>query len=253
MSKNSNLHNAKRLKNDEFYTQFEDIEKELKHYLPYLYGKTVYCNCDNETSNFVKYFKSLNHIILIHTSDDFRLHTDLIQQADIIITNPPYSLLSEFITLMLEFDKDFLIIGTQNTITYREVFKAIQSNKIRLGYNCVRWFVRPDGTLKEGARSYWLTTLPVDKEKQLNLKEHYSPEKYPAYDNYPAIEVGRSKLIPLDYDGVMGVPVSFMEKYNQNQFELIDINPYFFNTIPKPRQLTVNNKAVYSRLLIKKL
>ena len=260
---NSKLRKARRVKDNEFYTQIVDIEKELAHYKDQFKGKVVYCNCDSENSNFVKYFsfnfETLGLGGLVYTSDDFNNHLDLLEQADIVVTNPPYSLLSEFFALMYRHNKQFIIIGNAGAVAYRDVFPLIKENKLWLGYNTVRWFERPDGTLKEGAKSYWYTNITNGRYNEpITLTHTYTPELYPHYDNYDAIEVSKTADIPMDYEGVMGVPISFLERYNPQQFEILDLNPYFYNLekCDKPRQLTLQKcgrKDPYSRVLIKKV
>ncbi len=299
-SANSNLRKANAAKNDEFYTQLVDIEKELKHYKQQFKGKAVYCNCDDPfESNFFKYFASnfnalglkkliatsykpspiantqlglfgddkildtpkgrpkvtANKFIINEVSDidgdgafdlrdiaeqlkanknnewspmkedgDFRSKEsiELLKQADIVVTNPPFSIFREYISQLVEYDKKFLIIGNINAVTYKEVFPLIKENKLWLGYNCTRWFLIPDGTLFEAARSYWYTNLDTTKRhEKITLYKRYSPNEYPKYDNYEAVEVSKVFDIPIDYEKVMGVPVTFLDKWNPSQFEII--------------------------------
>lgn len=293
MQENNKLLNARTEKNDEWYTQYEDIEKEINHYTPQFENKTVYCNCDDyRWSNFFKYFKdnfntlklkkliSTNYnigdgaykaeydgtnliISKLNGNGDFRNEESLniLTQSDIIVTNPPYSLVKEFIPLLIKLNKQFLIIATQNAVSYKEIFPLLKNNQIKWGYNCVRWFITDENQLKEGSRSSWYTNLEIENtNKQITFKKQYSPELYPKYDNYDAIEVTRTKEIPDNYYGIMGVPITFLEKYNPEQFEIIDINPHFFLTIkqgnPKPKQLSLkshNIKDPYARILIKRI
>jgi hypothetical protein len=147
---------------------------------------------------------------------------ELLKQADVVVTNPPFSLFREYIAQLVEYDKKFLIIGNINSITYKEVFPLIKGNKLWLGYNCARWFLIPDGTLFEAARSYWYTNLDTTKRhEELTLYKKYSSNEYFKYDNYEAIEVSRVFDIPVDYDKAMGVPVTFLDKWNPDQFEII--------------------------------
>jgi len=168
---------------------------------------------------------------------DFRSQEciDLLKQADIVCTNPPFSLFREYIAQLIKYDKKFIIIGNQNVITNKEIFPLIKDNKIWLGCgDCVRWFIAPETTdkkfkldkngnkLVEGARSRWFTNLDHDRRHEdIILFKKYNPEDYPTYDNYNAIEVSKVKNIPMDYEGVMGVPLTFMDKYNPEQFEII--------------------------------
>ena len=199
---------------------------------------------------------------------------ELLKEADIVVTNPPFSLFREFLSLLDKHGKQFIIIGNTNALTYKETFKMFQEDKIRTGYtnfNVGMFFQVPDAYEKfhhiENGRkvarvstSCWFTNLPVSKHNEdLILYKHYTPEEYPTYDNYDAINVNTYTDIPCDYDGVMGVPVTFLDKYNPEQFEIIDINPHFFAIVekglPKPKQLTlhsVGQKDPYARILIKR-
>lgn len=315
-SSNKNLRNANRVKQDEFYTQLNDIANELKYYRDQLKGKIIFCNCDDPfESNFFKYFAANFNALkikkLITTSyvkspivggqlslleieglkpegrepyvveinevpdlnndgavslDDVeyllkhnknvsrRLHGDekynagdfrskecieLLKEADIIVTNPPFSLFREFIGLLVENKKDFLIVGNINAITYKEVFRLIKRNKVWLGSShrnrgLGMFFAIPksvntdfatrvkDGKIFIGG-AMWFTTLdtPVNHEP-MTLFKRYTPDEYLKYDNYDAIEVSRTKNIPADYRGHMGVPITFLNSgYNSEQFEII--------------------------------
>ncbi|CAI8280430.1 MAG: Uncharacterised protein [Bacteroidota bacterium] len=298
---NRNLHAAKNAKKDEFYTQLEDIENELKHYTHHFKNKVVYCNCDDpRISNFFRYFAfnfeklglkklittcyqnkqhnlfsqhdSEHAIYLEYTGDhnqnrtpdpeeigvthlkgdgDFRSAESiaLLKQADIVVTNPPFSLFREYVAQLMEYNKKFVIIGNINAITYKEIFPLIKDNGLWLGYNCLRYFARPDGSMYETARSYWYTNLDIAKRhEELILYKPYTPQDYPKYDNYNAINVNKTKEIPMDYPGAMGVPITFLDKYNPDQFEILG-NEYDLN-IPKGRGY-VNGKRMYGRIFIK--
>ena len=199
---------------------------------------------------------------------------ELLKEADIVVTNPPFSLFREYLSLLDKHNKQFLIIGNTNARTYKETFKMFQEDKIRTGYtnfNVGMFFQVPDTwekfhhiengkKLARVSTSCWFTNLPVAKHKEeLVLYKHYTPEEYPTYDNYDAINVNTYTDIPCDYDGVMGVPITFLDKFNPKQFEIIDINPHFFTIVekglPKPKQLTLNNvgqKDPYARILIRR-
>ena len=288
--KNRNLHNAKNSKQDEFYTQLSDIEKELKHYKKHFKGKVVYCNCDDpRISNFFHYF-SFNFeklglkklittcyknqeldlfskhdteqaVFLEYSGDkngnnvpdleeigirklrgngDFRSEesVELLEQADIVVTNPPFSLFREYVTQLIENDKKFLIVGNQNAITYKEVFNLIVENKVWLGYKNgdmafkvpdhyepreTRYWEDDDGQKwRSLGNACWFTNLDISKRhEEVILYKTYTPKDYPTYANYDAIEVGKTKDIPMDYYGAMGVPVTFLDKYNPDQFEII--------------------------------
>lgn len=170
---------------------------------------------------------------------------ELLKQADIVCTNPPFSLFKEYIAQLIEYDKKFIIIGNKNAITYKEIFPLIMHNKIWIGYTPMSrdlLFDVPkeyaeyllknkkegssyrivDGIVKGRSQSIWFTNLEHSKrQEELPLFKNYNPETYPQYDNYDAIEVSRTTDIPCDYDGVMGVPISFLDKYNPNQFEIV--------------------------------
>lgn len=277
MSKNKNLRQAKRAKNDEFYTQLVDIERELKHYKHHFKNKVVYCNCDDPTvSNFFKYFSdNFEHlglkkvittcykskqidmfsqhqdmtgaIVLIYEGDknsntyvdieeigvkelegdgDFRSEEckQLLREADIVVTNPPFSLFREYISQLVEYRKQFLVLGNTNALTYKEIFPLIKDNKLWLGVSPRGMdFIKSDGS-KTNVNACWFTNLEHDKRNQeLFLYQRYSPEKYPKYDNYDAINLDKTVDIPKDYDRYMGVPITFLDKYNPDQFEIIGL------------------------------
>ena len=302
------LAQAKIAKKDEFYTQLDDIAKELKYYRPYFKDKVVLCNCDDPyESNFFKYFalnfnqlglkkliatcydgspiagdelpllfeieetepKKIAYKVEITEVTDYNndgainladvqwlIQNDknaltllkgngsfdslecieLLKEADIVVTNPPFSLFREYIALLMKYKKQFLIIGNQNAITYREVFPLIQENKLWLGLTMNgsnRWFQVPDDYEKyhkiENGKKYafvaqvvWFTNLEHNvRHETIDLYKHYSPELYPTYDNYNAINVDKVTDIPCDYAGIIGVPITFLHKYNPNQFEII--------------------------------
>ena len=161
----------------------------------------------------------------LNGNGDFRSDEciELLKQADIVVTNPPFSLFREFVKVLMDNNKDFIILGNMNAITYKEVFPYIKENKIGLGYlNGAKSFITPDGVEQKFENIFWYTTLPIAKHNdKLILYKHYNPEEYPKYDNYDAINVDKTCDIPEDYDGVMGVPISFLDKYNPKQFEIL--------------------------------
>lgn len=159
--------------------------------------------------------------------------------ADIVVTNPPFSLFREYVAQLVEYDKKFIIIGHQNAITYKDIFKLIKDNKLWLGYgfnrNCAHFINRhyvdyaSDADHREGmirvSGVQWFTNLDINKRhEELILYKKYHPEEYPQYENYDAIEVGKTADIPMDYAGVMGVPITFLNKYNPEQFAIIGCN-----------------------------
>lgn len=276
MSQTRNLDSAKIKKNDEFYTQLADIEKELMNYREHFKGKVVYCNADDpRVSNFFHYFSYNFELLglkkLITTCyknqeiDSFSVHDkesaialvyegekdkgkvptienigvielqgdgdfrsaesiEFLKEADIVVTNPPFSLFREYVSQLVEYEKKFLIIGNINALTYKETFSLIKENKMWLGYNTTRHFLQPDGTLYETARTFWYTNLDIAKRHEdMILYKSYNEEEYLSYDNYNAINVDVTTEIPKDYDGYMGVPITFMPKYNPSQFEILGI------------------------------
>jgi hypothetical protein len=181
---------------------------------------------------------------------------ELLQEADIIITNPPFSLFREYLAQLTQYNKKFLIIGNDNCRTYKDIFPLIKGNKIWCGYTRVKEFGQPNGTFKKFGNVGWYTNLDVKKRhEELFLYKRYKDNKknYPKYDNYNAIEVAEIKDIPKDYDGVMGVPISFLDKHNPEQFEIIGSNRGI-NQDPKGvygRGSILNNKETFKRLFIK--
>ncbi len=209
----------------------------------------------------------INEIGIIHLKNDgdFRSSEsiELLKQADIVVTNPPFSLFREYVAQLMEYDKKFIIIGNINAVSYKECFEAIKDNKMWLGYNCVRHFAQPDGSMYETARTYWYTNLDIAKRHQdIILYKTYIGNKkdYPKYDNYDAINVDKTQDIPMDYTGVIGVPITFLDKYNAAQFEVLgmaasagyskDIVGIPFEGDKDARPL-VNGKNIYARVFIK--
>ena len=192
----------------------------------------------------------------------------LLKEADIVVTNPPFSLFREYVAQLMEFDKKFIIIGNQNAITYKEIFSLIKDNRLWLGYKAgdMSFKVPADYEMRE-TRSWrdeegnnwrslgnacWFTNLDIAKRHEdLDLYKTYTPEEYPKYDNYDAINVNKTKDIPKDYAGAMGVPITFLDKYNPEQFEIIGamtttkIDEYNFG------YPFINSKKIYARILIK--
>lgn len=360
---NQNLTNAKNAKNDEFYTQYHDIEKEINAYVEYnpdvFRGKTILLPCDDpEWSNFTKFFaqkfnefgiKKListsyavdskgyhsdyhptafetnnpqydqqktktNGKIFVLTKDktgdgridvndlewrylegDGDFQSDEVRQlrdeADIIITNPPFSLFRDFLAWIVQADKQFVIIGNMNAITYKEVFPLIKANKIwlgatgngndmvfqvpegaeiaesdkqkaeRLGYvgNYTRlgnscWFT----TIDHGRRHRPLPLMSMDDNRKFNSRIQKENNSYQKYDNYDAIEIPFTNAIPSDYDGVMGVPISFLDKYSPEQFEIVGASDngvvdekYKLPHFKKHNEPYVNGKKTYKRIFIK--
>lgn len=360
---NQTLKEAKRAKKDEFYTCYDDINEELRHYKELFRGKTVLLNCDDPyESNFFKYFclnfnhlglkrltatcysgspvtgreyrpqelglefadepqaeaaaadsagqrvcrtaycaevnylkdmnadlredmldieiilrEEKNSIRLLHGDErygagDFRSRecVELLREADIVVTNPPFSLFREYVALLVKYDKRFLIIGNQNAITYKEIFPLIKENKMWLGCNNgdmafkvpqsyeareTRFWVDETGQKWRSLGNIaWFTNLDFrERHEPLRLGRNYAEADYPRYDNYDAIEVSKTIDIPADYYGVMGVPITFLDKYCPDQFEIIGLDRY---TVPKQflvgGRVAINGKACYARILIRR-
>ena len=254
-----NLNTARSVRNDEFYTRFDDIRLELENYAGQFAGKTVYCNCDSVSSAFWHYFHKhftelgLNGLIAtcyggeaceavynggddddtmvfdkieLGGNGDFRSSEciEILKSCDIVVTNPPFSLFREYIAQLVEYDRKFLIIGNKNAVTYKEVFPLMRDNKIWLGCNNVKEFLQPDMSIKKFGNIGWFTNLDIKKRhEKLVLDKCYSRLMYPKFDNYEGISVSRVKDIPCDYDGIMGVLVTYLEKHNPEQFRILGI------------------------------
>ncbi len=199
---------------------------------------------------------------------------ELLKEADIVVTNPPFSLFREFLALLDKYNKQFIIIGNTNALKYKLTFKMFQEDKIRTGYtnfNVGMYFQVPDSWekfhhMEDGKKmarvstSCWFTNLPVSKHnEELILIKHYTPENYPKYDNYDAINVNTYTDIPYDYDGAMGVPITFLDKYNPKQFEIIWTTDRggdgYLEEFKKPWDRydapVLNGKGLYTRILIR--
>lgn len=330
MAGNTNLHSAKKAKNDEFYTQKDDIEAELQHYAEHFRGKVVYCNCDDpESSEFWKFFVrvfnewGLKKLIATHyepneanfsykleavpdetgvvkmdakpiitplpCNGDFRSAAciELLKEADIVVTNPPFSLFREYVAQLMEYGKKFLIIGPRNAITYKEIFPLIKDNRLWLGYGFSKsdaYFripfeksseyapgvYNPETGLVHFRNCHWFTNLEHQKRHEmLDLRGNYykdHEDEFPAYDNYNAINVDRVNDIPSDYDGAMGVPITFLDKYCPEQFEIVGATEsegkgfsaglffeYRDNNGKTVAQAVVHGKRVYKRLFIRRI
>lgn len=196
---------------------------------------------------------------------------ELLKQSDIVVTNPPFSLFREYVAQLMKYKKKFLIIGTWNAITYKEIFKLIKENKVWIGINSNRnfsGFIVPKhyplhGTearidengnrIVSSNNTCWFTNLDNSKRhEELILYKNYDPEEYPTYDNYDAIEVSKTNDIPADYKGVMGVPITFMNKYNPDQFEILGLDDHRL-VYPewRGRGPDLNGKKIYRRIMIK--
>lgn len=313
MAGNKSLNAAAAAKQDEFYTQLSDIEKELRHYRKHFAGKTVLCNCDDPyESNFFKYFvlnfnrlklKKLiatcyagspivytqmnfvgdeeevveivrekkpykvevtqvydttgdgavdmldvaelfrmgkNSLELLEGDGDFRSPEclELMDEADIVVTNPPFSLFREYVEILMERKKHFIIIGSENNVTYKEIFPLLRDGNMWLG-NCygdmafrvpshyeareTRFWIDESGQKwRSMGNIVWFTNLDIKRRHEpLILFRRYDPERYPHYDNFDAIDVDALEEIPCDYSGIMGVPLTIMHKHDPTQFEIV--------------------------------
>lgn len=320
-SGNQRIISAKKNKNDDFYTQLTDIEKELRHYKHHFKNKTVYCNCDDpKISNFFHYFsynfealglkklittcyknnqsnlfseyKEDQAVSLVYEGDkndnkvpddeeigitnlkedgDFRSEecVEFLKQSDIVVTNPPFSLFREYISQLIDHKKKFIILGQQNNITYKDVFKLIRDNKVWLGHDNggTKWFevkdhyeIQTESRKKiiDGKKYFsmgsvvWFTNLDIKKRhEELILYKKYDKNEYRKYDDYDAINVNKVAEIPMDYKGTMGVPVTFIDKHNPEQFEILGIDRYIEDNPNYGRRFTIDGKEIYARVLIK--
>jgi hypothetical protein len=313
VSNNINLQRAKNTKNDEFYTQYADVEKECDNYTHHFIGKVVYCNCDDPTySAFWRYFHlnftrlGLKKLISTHYSlsqstykmeygggndseieagtktalsgnGDFQSEEciAILKEADIVCTNPPFSLLRSYVSQLTKYEKRFIIIASKNCITFNEVYPLLYANKMWVGAKSMggsMWFTTPYGFMNKSDKMVdgvkltevpccWFTNLDIPKRhKDLILWKRYTPEEYPKYTNYDAINVDKVSEIPCDYYGVMGVPITFMDKYNPEQFRIIGhlnggsyVDDEGRHAANGRDMLLVNGKTVYKRLLVRRI
>lgn len=311
------LHKARGVKNDEFYTQLSDIELELAHYKQHLKGKHIYCNCDNpKFSKFWEYFHvHFNELGLkqltvtyydktafvnrydyygendnditsavvapLNSHGDFRSPQcmAIMKAADIVVTNPPFSLMQQFIIYLNKYNKDFIIIAPQILIGFKQVFPLIKTKQLFCGVNAhetahrnIMQFVNTNGQIVDQVAGWYTTILPDIEKPIYQFTADYDITKYPMYDNYDAIEVTKVTDIPDNYYGMMGVPISFLRQLNYNQFDVIGITQrgaadmslrskiYKPSDYPNWNDLNVSAviikngqpKITYSRLLIKR-
>lgn len=189
-------------------------------------------------------------------SGDFRSEEciEFLKEADVVVTNPPFSLFRGYVKQLMDYGKKFIIIGSMNAITYREVFPLIQNNELWLGNQNVKEFRSPNGEIKKFGNILWYTNIQHKKRNTpLDLYKRYSNE-YPKYDNYDAIEVSKVSDIPMDYDGIMGVPITFLDKYCPTQFEIVGLAASH-GKVPKNIENEaglLHGKWVYARIFIKK-
>lgn len=292
--KRDKLNIAKKRKYDEFYTFYSDIEKEVIHYKDSLKGKKVYCNCDSPSSEFVRYFTN-NYETLgltgftatgynkggkgtLYTFDgtnavktdlqgdgsfDSQECIDILKKSDVVITNPPFSMIKYFIPLLHKEGKEFLIIAPIYVFGYSSVQPLLVNNQIRVGVTIPKYFYVPDDFIfinprdektYEGKRSVsmgntcWFTSMIPDvKLPKLKLTETYDPKKYPFFDNYKdIINVDKVKEIPKDYYGKMGVPLTYTLYHDPDEFE------YLSNNLKCIPPTFVGGKKKFTRIFIRK-
>ncbi len=220
-----------------------------------------------------------NVLTKLSGNGDFRSDecVKLLKKADIIVTNPPFSLFREYVAQLVEYGKKFVIVGNQNAITYKEIFPFLKNNQIWLGRHCgdmaftvpedyeareTRFWIDENGQKWRSLGNIcWFTNLDhAKRHENLILYKHYTPEEYPNYDNYDAIEVGKTSEIPCDYDGVMGVPITFLDKYNPEQFEILGATESegkgfsngLWNTQSGVAQALVDGKRLFKRIFIRR-
>ena len=313
-SKNAGMHAARKAKNDEFYTQLPDIERELKNYRDHFRGKTIFLNCDDpEWSNFWVYFRNnfnflgIQRVIATHytgiseggapsyalelvrgpngedvdvekpirtelTGDgDFRSPEAIayLEQADIVVTNPPFSLFREYVAQLVEHDKKFVLIGNTNAITYKEIWPLIEGGKMWLGSESPKRFRVPSHAPVVASQSVvngvrlqnfgnicWFTNIEIPRRyEEIPLYKRYAddPAAYPTYDDFDVIEVSKVKDIPKDYDGLMGVPITFLGKHNPDQFEILgqaNSARYLGNI---ELFTVIDGKRIYNRIIIRRI
>ncbi len=204
-----------------------------------------------------------NTLSILEENGDFRSAecVELLKQSDVVVTNPPFSLFREYVAQLIEYEKEFIIIGHQNAITYKDIFKLIKEDRLWLGYGFkggAAFFIanyedyasatsHQQGCIRVSGVVWFTNIETVKRHEELILYKKYSPEEYPKYDNYDAINVDKTNEIPADYDGIMGVPITFLDKYNPDQFEIVK-----FRKGNDERDLSINGKCPYFRILIQK-
>mgnify|MGYP004547226235 FL=1 len=337
-NKNTNLQKAKLCKNDEFYTRYEDIEKEISHYKSSFKNKIVLCNCDDPfESNFCKFFLknfnvlSLKRLICTSFASSKMLSTELrlldqnnnklskkngyvldvikfseeagvitddeinkfllnskcikklngkgdfqsdecveyLKECDIVVTNPPFSLFKEFVALIMKHKKKFLIVGNQNALTYKEIFPLIKNDKVWTGYQfgemkfrvpassepkTTRYWVDETGQKwRSLGNAMWLTNIDNERRhREIILTKRYNEIDYPKYDNYDAINVRTINDIPYDYYGIMGVPITIINRYNSKQFEIVGEANHGSDNEYDLFKPIINGKEIYKRILIRR-
>jgi hypothetical protein len=255
----------------------DEKSAEVKHPYKIVITEVTDANTDGafDLTDVVYLLKNKKNVLTLLQGDgDFRSAEckELLKEADIVVTNPPFSLFREYVTQLAEYEKKFIILGNQNAITYKEVFKLIKSNSVWLGMENGgnKWFqVPPDYEIATESRKkfddkgnkyfsmgsiMWFTNLDVHKRHvDITLYKQYKPEEYPRYDNYDAIEVSKTADIPYDYEGIMGVPITFIDKYNPEQFEILgNLGSYAPDGYSLAGAIYINNQKIFKRILIKR-
>lgn len=288
---NKSLDNAKIKKNDEFYTQYEDIETEVAYFKDQLRNKIIFLPCDTQESNFYKYFKEnffslgisslrathlereSEHSFMVEFDGEKEAIIPLLSNGDflgeeiqniifssgVIITNPPFSLWKEFIDVIINSNKKFLLIANENAITYKKTFKYIKEGLLWPSYNSPRpkaFYSPQDDSLIKFGNILWLTNLEVDKSNLTpSLTSTYSGNEssYHLYDNYPALNIDRVAAIPIDYYGPMGVPITFLNKFFPSPtFELLGCSSFSDPSCYGIGDLWCQGRKVYKRLIIRR-
>lgn len=293
MSYNRHMHRALKVKNDEFYTRMEDIEKAIPFYHPFLKGKRVLLPCDDyRYSQFYQYFKRGFHhigirslkavayhkgssgilceydgvtekVALLENDGDFNHPDNLsnIGDSDVVITNPPYSLFQPFFATVNEYHKDFILLGNITALSQKGLFQGIQKGNCFIGNGSVSKFIGMNGEQITGACSLWYSSFATTG-KSLSLSAHYIPEKYPELDNMRAISVDSVKEIPMDYWGIMAVPISYLRQHDPTLFDIISLGRFVKREMPdlykhdacvdRTDVAYLNGKAKFQRILIRR-
>lgn len=289
MAKNVTLKNAQMARDDEYYTQYADVENEMKHYD--FVGRIVYCNCDDyKNSQFVRYFRenydrlqlkglratsynkcgsgvyyeydgSEERVLMLEGDGSFGSEEclNVLSQSDIVVTNPPFSLFRDLIDTLEHYGKQYIILGHIASVTYKNIFYYLYTRRLWLGVDCYRSYAfdTPSGKQKK-IPVLWLTNVVHGiMPPFIELTERYEEGKYERYDNYDAIDVPKVNQIPIDYDGVMGVPSTFLKHYNSDQFEIVGWSRR--NNLGMDggvwtggaTDAEINGKAVFRRVLIR--
>ena len=282
MGANENMLKARAAKNDEFYTRMEDIEAEIPKYKDQFHGKVVYCNCEDPyRSQFVKFFRDnfedyglktlvstgypqgettgMGLTYFLDSDDpstgytmkaengDFRTKKKLLQDADIIVTNPPFSLFREYMAMIANSGKKYCIIGNLNAVLYDEVFPHIRKGDMIRGNRTKHGFVVPGGEDDAPVGACWFTNMRHEGQfSEMELASEFDPERHKVFHNRNAINIDRTADMPRNYPGVMGVPVSFFDKYSPDQFEIVGLLDD-----PKIERDDGSIEILYARVLIK--